>query len=416
MRTPRDRIARFQRRSWQSLAASLLAALAIGVAGGCAHRGDAASAQRTPTPAASPATSSPWALPTSTMRWNEYACELIARNQVGQFPAARTLAYLNLAVNNAIVVARQQGRLPDGAAAGAAATVLSYVFPKDAPAIESRLSGETAALGVNARPDFAAGAEIGRTVAVNVVAAAKDDRSDLPWHGPAPAGPDKWVSRNQPPRPPLGPRLGEMRPFFLTSGAQFRSAGPPASDSPAFRAAVGEVRAVADKRTNEQLRIAQYWENLTGAFAAGAWNDVARGAISARGSTEPEAARVLAMMHMAAVDATIACHDTKYTYWVPRPTQVDPEIRLTIGVPNHPSYPSNHACISGTSGLILDHQFPEQNGRFFAMARQAGESRVYAGIHYRFDVDDGFVIARKVAGQAIEVGIPTDRPFVPVGR
>jgi hypothetical protein len=50
------------------------------------------------------------------------------------------------------------------------------------------------------------------------------------------------------------------------------------------------------------------------------------------------------------------------------------------------------------------------------MARQAGESRVYAGIHYRFDVDDGFVIARKVAGQAIEVGIPTDRPFVPVGR
>ena len=46
------------------------------------------------------------------MRWNEYACELIARSQVGQFPAARTLAYLNLAINNALVAAKQQGKSP----------------------------------------------------------------------------------------------------------------------------------------------------------------------------------------------------------------------------------------------------------------------------------------------------------------
>jgi hypothetical protein len=389
----------------------LYAAVAIMLAGGCAHQRDIAAS-----PSTSP-TASPWALPTATMRWNEYACELIARNQVGQFPAARTLAYVNLAINNAIVAAGKQGRTPAGAAAGASAAVLVHLFPKEEQAIAARLSSESAALAPDGPgADFAAGVEIGRVAAADVIAAAKTDRTDLAWTGSAPDGPDKWSSRLQPPRPPLGPRLGEMRPFFLTSGAEFRPAGPPAFDSPAFRAAAAEVRATADKRTSEQLRIAQYWEQVSGTFTAGFWNDVTRDTLSARGRSEQESARILAMVHMAAVDAFIACHDAKYTYWVPRPTQVDAGIRLTVGLPNHPSYPSNHACISGTMGLVLDAQFPDQGGRHFAMSRQAGESRVYAGIHYRFDVDEGLAIARKVSARALQVGVPSDRPFVPLGR
>jgi hypothetical protein len=89
---------------------------------------------------------------------------------------------------------------------------------------------------------------------------------------------------------------------------------PPAVDSPAFRAAVAEVRVISADRTSEQLRIAQYRENLTGAFASGLWNQVARGAISSRGLSEAEAARVLAPLHITGVDATIACHDSKYAY------------------------------------------------------------------------------------------------------
>ena len=411
MMTLRYRLERIRSLVVRLLPGAMCAVLAIVVVGGCAQM-----PERAATPAGSKPASSPWALPTSTMRWNEYACDLIARNQVGQFSASRTLAYVNLAINNAIVLARQQGRKPDGAAAGAAAAVLASVFPKDEPAISTRLTGETAAIGDALRADFAAGVELGRTAAAAVIASATADRSDLPWSGPLPTGADKWSSRAQPPRPPLGPRLGEMRPFFLATGADFRAPAPPAADSPAFRAALAEVRAISDDRTGEQLRIAQYWENLTGPFAAGLWNEVARGAISSHGLTEPEAARVLALMHMVSVDATIACHDSKYTYWVPRPTQLDPGIRLAIGVPNHPSYPSNHACISGANGLILDAQFPDQGGRYFAMGRQAGESRIYAGIHYRIDVESGLAIARKVAARALEVGVPADRPFVPVGR
>jgi hypothetical protein len=409
MGTPSKRLVRLHSVATTMRPAAVLAIVVAALAAGCALQ-----PERSSTAGVSPPPP-PWTLNTSTMRWNEYACDVIARNQAGQFPAARTLAYVNLAINNAIVVARQQGRKPEGAVAGAAATALTSLFPKEEETIGQRLAGEVAAMGIDGQAEFAAGVEIGRAAAITVIAAAKTDRSDLLWSGPPPAGADKWSSRTQPARPPLGPRLGEMRTFFLASGADYRAPPPPSYDSPAFRATLAEVRAVADHRSNEQLRIAQYWEGLSGSFNAGFWNDVTRRAIVAHRLGEAESARVLALVHMVAVDATIACHDSKYVYWVPRPTQFDPGIHLAIGVPNHPSYPSNHACISGATGLVLDAQFPDENGRYFAMAREAGESRIDGGIHYRIDVDEGFVIARKVATRALANGVPADRPFVPLG-
>jgi hypothetical protein len=362
------------------------------------------------------AASTPWALATSTVQWNDYACDLIARNAVGQFPALRTLAYTNLAINNAIVAARKQGIEPDGAAAGAAATVLVFFFPKEEQAISTRLAGEVAAIGADGRQRFASGVDIGRAAANEVIGFAKADRSDVAWTGTVPTGADKWASRMQPARPPLGTNLPQMRTFFLATPADFRAPPPPRYDSAEWQANVREVRTLAESRTPQQLRIAQYWENLTGSFAAGQWNVVARGAIATHGLDEPASARALALMHMTAMDANIACHDSKYTYWVPRPTQADSGIKLAIGVPNHPSYPSNHACISGAVGLVLDRLFPDERGVYWRMAQQAGESRIYGGIHYRIDMDSGFDIARRVAARALEVGVPTDRPFVPVGR
>src|SRR5262245_4833676 len=93
---------RFQPRAQARRFTLLLGIVAVALlgAGGCAQQPERASPSATSPPAASP-----WALPTSTMRWNEYACDLIARNAIGQFPASRTLAYMNLAINNAIVVA-----------------------------------------------------------------------------------------------------------------------------------------------------------------------------------------------------------------------------------------------------------------------------------------------------------------------
>jgi len=65
---------------------------------------------------------------------------------------------------------------------------------------------------------------------------------------------------------------------------------------------------------------------------------------------------------------------------------------------------------------VLDSRFPDRQGRYSAMARQAGESRIYAGIHYPMDVEQGFVIAKQVASRSLDIGIPTDRPFVATGK
>jgi len=101
------------------------------------------------------------------------------------------------------------------------------------------------------------------------------------------------------------------------------------------------------------------------------------------------------------MDALVACHDAKYVYWIPRPSQVDPSIRPLIGVPNHPSFPSNHACLSTAAGRVLAHFFARESGRFAHAASEAGRSRIVAGIHYRFDVEAAEVIGERVAAAAI---------------
>jgi len=67
-------------------------------------------------------------------------------------------------------------------------------------------------------------------------------------------------------------------------------------------------------------------------------------------------------------------------------------------------------------GRVLDAMLGDTKGMYEAMGRQAAESRVYAGIHYPMDVDAGNDIARKVAARALEVGVPIDRVFVPIGH
>jgi hypothetical protein len=358
----------------------------------------------------------PWLTPTSTNQWNEFANDLIARNAVGQVGALRTLAYLNLAIHNAIVQADKDKQAADGAVAGASAAVLAQLFSKDEAAVNARLQREVQAIGAGQRAAFQAGVDLGRKVGDQVMAQARTDRVAVAWAGTVPIGEGKWASLANPPASPLAPALGNARTFYLKSGDEFRAPPPPAWGSAAFQAQIKEVRAISDTRTNEQIRIAQYWEDLTGSFAAGAWNVRARNAMAARGIDEATTARALAMMHMAGFDAIVACHDSKYAYWVPRPVQADPKITLAVGVPNHPSYPANHACISGAMGRVLDAQVPGSDGLFEKMGKEAGMSRVYGGIHYQMDVAAGDEIAGKVAARAAQTGPAKDQPFAPAGR
>jgi len=290
-----------------------------------------------------------------------------------------------------------------GAVAAASSVVLGALFPTDAAFFQSELERQEGESVTGHGPPnaFSSGEAGGRAVGAEVVALARSDRFDAVWTGQVPTGTGLWTSDFNPPRAPQLPLLGQMRPFFMTSGDEFRPPPPPAFGSPEFLAALAEVRRLSDARTPDQAQIAFKWALTTGSLVSGFWNEQATKRITRYALNERRAARVLALMHMAAMDATIACYDAKYTYWLIRPYKADLAITVPISKPNHPSYPSSHACSSGASAYVLGAFFPADAAELAAMADEAGESRLYAGIHYRFDKDAALGIARQVAALAL---------------
>lgn len=386
-------------------------ATTIALLTGCADRITNQSADRDFAPALR-ADAAPIGEATTSVRWSAITRDYISSKEGAAKPnqgaAFRAFAYLSLAQYRAVIAAQDAIGVPphptpQGAAAAASAAVLSSLYPADAAFFESQLQlqEDEVSESTGMRGGFDAGEAVGNAVGAEVAELARTDGFDAVWTGTVPIGPGFWSSDFDPPRPPLQPLLGQMRPFFLQSGDQFRPGPPPAFGSPEYLSALAEIRSFSDHRTAEQLAIAQFWAMTTGSLVAGFWNEEASMLIARYHLTERRAARVLALSHMAMMDANIACHDAKFAYWLIRPYRADPAITTPIGRPQHPSYPSNHACMSGTAAYVLGALFPAEAARLAAMADEAGESRLYAGIHYRFDKNAGLGIARQTAALAL---------------
>ncbi|HYR10254.1 MAG TPA: phosphatase PAP2 family protein, partial [Longimicrobium sp.] len=140
------------------------------------------------------------------------------------------------------------------------------------------------------------------------------------------------------------------------------------------------------------------WEDGMGSpTPPGHWNVLASMLITETGLSDLESARVLAVMNIAMFDASIACWETKFHYWSQRPSQANPRIRMSVPLPNFPSYPSGHAAFSGAASEILAARFPERAPALRTWAADAAWSRILGGIHYRFDGEAGLVQGRSVA-------------------
>ena len=374
----------------------------------------AACADTIPTEPVPPPLAARGAVPTdvtASAEWSAVARDLVVARQSNAFQAIRNYATVNLAQYNAVVAADREShggqRLSRRAAVAAASVVaLTYAYPSDQAALEDRLHQQLAAPHwlEEGSHDVQRALAVGRAVGEQVVAHAKTDRLFDPWTGTPPTGPGIWFSSAVPPAPPGGAGFGAARPFFLTSGSQFRPSPPPAFGSPEFLAALGDVRHISDTRTVEQDSIAKFWALPVGTVTpAGYWNREAAELAAAHGFNERRTARLLAVASMAAFDALIACNDGKYTYWLVRPTQADPGIKLAIGLPNFPSYPSNHACISAAEADVIAAHVPGERHRLRALATEAALSRVYGGIHYRFDGVAGLELGSRVAERALSV-------------
>ena len=86
----------------------------------------------------------------------------------------------------------------------------------------------------------------------------------------------------------------------------------------------------------------------------GYWDQLAASYIEEHQLDERSAAHIYALMNAAAMDAEIGCWDAKYTYYLIRPPQADKLITLVINMPNHPSYPSGHSCVSAAAVGVLE--------------------------------------------------------------
>jgi hypothetical protein len=337
----------------------------------------------------------------ATADWNERATSLEWRRPAA--PVFRLYAYLALAQLRAAEDAQAIEPHPptSSAIAAASAVVLTRFFPLDAAEIQTALAEQEAAEpwpGAT-HQDFEDGAAIGRAAAARVLAYAAGDRVGLTNPGLPPTTPGHWFGTN--------PVRGgyKARPFYLTSDDELRPDDPPAFGSAEFNAALAEVRQIADTRTAEQTAIANYWAVNQSAAIDAAMNNLAVELIRTHRRNEVESARILFRMASAAFDAAIGCYNAKYDFWYIRPKQADPGIVTVFNAPNHPSYPSGHSCHSGASTGVLSAEFPSDANRLADIAEEASLSRLYAGIHYRFDMVAGLALGRKVAAKALAANL-----------
>jgi membrane-associated phospholipid phosphatase len=115
----------------------------------------------------------------------------------------------------------------------------------------------------------------------------------------------------------------------------------------------------------------------------------------------------MALVSVAMYDAFIACWDGKFHYWLLRPITADPTIVTVFSNPPFPSYPSGHSTGSAAAAEALAALFPDRAEYYRGRAAEASISRVYAGVHYRFDVEAGEELGRKV-GELVAEHLTSD--------
>lgn len=229
------------------------------------------------------------------------------------------------------------------------------------------------------------------------------------------------------------------RPFVLSGPDQFESPPPPEIESDAYARAFDEVKDLgADEsphRTPDQTHLALWWKD----FVENSHNRLARQLVVEGRLDLVTAARLFALLEVSIYDAYLDVFHEKFRFnhWRPYTairwadhdgnpaTTVDPGWNNTHGhTYAFPSYPSAHGCVCGAATTVLASVFGADrpyemttrevdragpgSGKiamnpptrsfpsFAAAAEECGLSRLYLGIHFRYDSEEGVALGRRI--------------------
>jgi len=358
---------------------------------------------------------------------------------------ARMLAYLSVAQYDALVAAWNykyqyrrnaparydagiktalpQSDLPaypseDAVVAAASLTILKAMFPGEVPYLEARMKEHRDSrlwAGMNVESDLAAGVELGNAVAAKVMGKARTDGMGAANNQALTAGMidnakkmglnEVWVSQETPARPPMLPNYGAVQTwnFDRATLVRIRPAQAPLPGSEQFNKELQELRDMQRNQTREQARIANYWADGAGSYTPpGHWHRIASDQAHEARFSEVRMARTLALVGTSLMDAGIACWETKFYYYTPRPQQFG--IKTTVGLPNFPAYTSGHSTFSAAAATVLGGIFPQRAKDFEAKAKEASESRICGMIHFRSDCEQGLVHGKTIGEYALARG------------
>lgn len=296
-----------------------------------------------------------------------------------------------------------------------------------------------------------AGIALGKASAASILQKRSNDRwngeADYTWH---PIAPGVYAEFNEHSGTPEGFVFGAgwaaAKPFMLKEPSQFRSPSPPGIGSEEYTRAFNEVKEAgrfqSDSRTQDQAHMAMWWKD----FCENSHNRLARHLVAAENLNLWDGARTFALLNMAIYDAYVNVFDNKffYNHWRPYTAirgaandgnpNTEPEMdwnNLHKHTYAFPSYPSAHGCASAAAMTTMANTLGVGNEYSFTMtteevdragpmsekvkmapparsfdsfsdaALEAAMSRVYLGIHFRYDSEEGYKLGKQVGEYAV---------------
>lgn len=382
------------------------------------------------------------------INWNVLTLNVVAALTPAGMPQSRIAAMVQLAVHDALNAierryapyAYAQQEDPSASAAAAVATaahdVLVNQVPSQTAAVNTAWASSLTAVPAGTAKDH--GIAIGHAAAAAMLKLRESDGSAIvtvytpgtrpglwrPTPNPIPSNPAAATDL----LPALLPGWGNVTPFVLRTGAQFRPDGPPRLRSERYGEDFNEVKDVGEQftplRSSEQSTIARFW--YEGSHRG--WSRIARNLAVARSLDAWDTARLLALVHAVTADGFVAGFNAKYYFNFWRPvtaireastdrndyTVSDANWNTYLNTPNIPEYPSTHSVLGAAAAEVLarffetdDVSFTTTSGPPFAgitrsftsfsqAATENGDSRIFAGIHFRSAVRDGIWQGRKI--------------------